>query len=716
MSSGDAFFNNLSMRQGFFGGAQEPMQRMDFNFGDAGLGGPFGHPLAPMIMQPLINSMFGHGGMMPAQFSPQQSFYDQQRAKSYMQARQAAMSTASQADRETYVGMLRGMAQAQGTPWGLEQQRSANVMAGDLAYMAPMLAQAMPETFDALHGTRGSATVMASFLHRGGLTAVDSATGRTGVSGASAGVLAAEMHRRFFGADADLAGWRGLSAGRAGALYDELQTRGLMGMSIGARTGDEQLASLTSSVTSRQDAVQLLRAQDPAKYATLGTGPGGAGGADVTDAIKNLKDTNSTQYDALLRQFDANQIGNRLKSMSGAVAAMREIFGDMGHPNAPMSQLIEGLNKLTQGGLATMSPGQLEQTVRTTQVIARTSGMGMQAFQALASQGAAEAQQMGLDPRFGLTSAQSAAEFGAAFGQVGRGDVAAWGRVDREKLTVMDAQLRRQAAASPMANRLGAIMRIYETMGPEALAGTPLAAVAEAIKRGDNEFEYKGKTESLNFDEARYRQITGASHVTGAAANDYLRSNAATQEQIDRYGIADITRRAQPAEARQMMVQHFRESVVGQLSASGVTGDRARNITTVASAAQAQALSTMPVDVRSNDAARNQYLVDATRAALKSQLGMSDAEIETAFPKAQFATMVAGGVGRIQERIRTDIRYQDYQSLHGYLDSQSEAVEARRRDHRSGEPGRGGRRQGAGRTEHSRAAGPDHGSDPEPER
>ena len=98
---------------------RSPSSGIDFNFADAGMGGAFAHALAPMIIQPLINSFFGHGGIMPAQFSPQQGFYDQWRAKQYWQARQAAMATASQADRETYVQMIRGIAQMRGTPVGL---------------------------------------------------------------------------------------------------------------------------------------------------------------------------------------------------------------------------------------------------------------------------------------------------------------------------------------------------------------------------------------------------------------------------------------------------------------------------------------------------------------------------------------------------------------------------------------------------------------------
>ena len=214
MSTGFEYptLDQIASYRGLYGGAREPRPPMDFNFGG---GGGIMSLLAPFI-QPMINQIFGQGGIMPAQFSPSQSLYDQFQGKEYAAARSAAMQTASAADRETYVRMIKGIADAKHTQWGLEQQRSANIMAGDLAYMAPIMAQTFPEIFDEAHGTRGSATVMASFLHRAGRTAIDPVTGYTGMSGDSAGVLAAEMHKRFFGANADLSGWRGMRAGAAG--------------------------------------------------------------------------------------------------------------------------------------------------------------------------------------------------------------------------------------------------------------------------------------------------------------------------------------------------------------------------------------------------------------------------------------------------------------------------------------------------------------------
>jgi hypothetical protein len=176
----DAFLDWLPAARGLYGAGAEPRNVPDINFGGmGGLGGYFNNPLAVMGIQTGLNWAFGQTGLMPGP-GLGRNLYDQYQDKAYWAARRTALTQASEADRATYVQMMRGIASMRGTPWGLEQQRAANVISGDVALMAPVLAQMMPEVFDALHGTRGSATVLAQFLHRGGRAAVDPITGPAG--------------------------------------------------------------------------------------------------------------------------------------------------------------------------------------------------------------------------------------------------------------------------------------------------------------------------------------------------------------------------------------------------------------------------------------------------------------------------------------------------------------------------------------------------------
>lgn len=695
----DALFAEFATRRGLFGGAREPIQRLDFNFAEAGLGGAFSNPLVVMGLQGVLNSAFGGVGIMPAQFQPMQNLFDQYQDRAYWEARRVALAHGAQADRETYVQMLRGIAQMQGTPWGLEQQRAANVMAGDVAFMAPILAQTMPELFDALHGTRGSATVMASFLHRGGRYAVDPLTGRTGLSGEAAGALAGEMHARFFAPGADLSAWRGLSAGRAGMLYDELQTRGLMGLSLGAMTPAEQAQALTGTPEARRDALRRIRDEDPDRFARM-RDAAGVGGLPADDQVRRLAETEGvaerairdiqaadpTRFNSLVQGFQAQQVANRLRNMAGAVSAMRDIFGDMGRPNAPMTELLEGINALTQGGLATMAPAELERMVRTTHALAEGSGMGLQAAMGLMAQGAGVADQLGLDRTFAVTAGQGAMAFGAAFAQVGEGDRAAWGRGTVDELTLLDQQLRLRADASPMANRLGAAMRFVEAQeAAGAEVRGPLRAMAEAVRGHRAAFtNERGEAESLNLTEGRWMDIMEASGADRATSMLMLRSEAAQQEAIHRYDIGSIVRPSMRDDARAMVAEGFQESAAGALAAAGVEGDRAVELAEAVAQGQARATLDMNVETRTDAARRNEYLAAAGRTALVGQLragGMAEAEAEAEadriMPTGRAVAAAEAGFGRIEDRIHEDEAWRGYRSTQVFLDLMDERVQAR---------------------------------------
>jgi hypothetical protein len=246
-----------------------------------------------------------------------------------------------------------------------------------------------------------------------------------------------------------------------------------------------------------------------------------------------------------------------LRDMSGAVGAMREIFGDMGRPNAPMAQLLEGLNMLTQGGLASMNPAELERVVRTTRVLSRETGMGMSAMIGLTAQAADQADHMGLNRAFAIQAVQGAAAFGGAFGQVGRGDLPAWGRVDRTQLTIMDQQLRLQAAGSRVANQLGATMRLVEA---QEAAGLPIAPGLQQLARAVREMRTDfapdpaapGQRRSFLMQQEEWMAFMRQQGVAPETARQLLLAREANQPQIARYGIGNIARELQPVDARML--------------------------------------------------------------------------------------------------------------------------------------------------------------------
>jgi len=422
-----------------------------------GVNGPEGMMLN-MVLQPMLGKFLGDK-FMSAQFLPMGNLYNQYRDKALFAAQQDAMRRGSEADQQTYIDMFAGMAQLAGTPFGVRERRAATTLAGDMSRIMPMIAPMAPEMFDRLHGSRGSALIMAQQMNLGGRYQMDPVTGRTGLTGDSVAQLTKRVYDQLYGPDADVREMKGLGAGRAGQLYDEMSRRGLMG------SGLSRDASLDRIATAQKTTVEELRKLD------------------------------NPTLDAKLRQFEADRIADKLKNMAGAVAAMQDIFGEMGQPDAPMSMLMNGLQMLTQNGMQTMSPEQVERMVRTTSNLARAGGMDMTAMMQLVATAAQRGDQLGLDRRFAATSAQGAAAFSTAYGNMA-GGMRRWGMADKDKAAALAVQLETNAAASPIAQQLATVVRLQEEFGGFK-DGTEAKAIYEAINRGDTEYVFNGAKKSV---------------------------------------------------------------------------------------------------------------------------------------------------------------------------------------------------------------------------
>jgi hypothetical protein len=586
------------------------------------------NPLLGILAQMLASPFTGGG--MPTQFMPMQNVFDQWRVKDFWNQRNQAVQMARGADEQTYIQMIRGIAQMTGTRMGLEEERLASGVARDIGGLMPFMVQFAPDLADQLHGSRGSAMVMAHYLSQGGRYAVDPVTGRIGMSGESAGFMAREIQSRFFGPGADITSWRGLSGGQVGQLYDEMQTRGLMGRSIGTYSNEEQNRLMADSEKKPIETIEQLRRDSP------------------------------TEFDANLRMFDVRRNTDRLKSMAGVVSAMRDIFGDMGRPNAPMKEIIEGLNMLTQGGLATMAPGEMERIVRTTQSLATQTGMGIQAMTGLTAQGAALASQIGLDRVFAVTATQGAAAFGAAFRDVGRGDISAWGRKSLEEITMRDQELRLRGANSTVGNQIGATMRLAEERGFKE--GSPLAALADAIRNGQTEFvnPITGEKMSVDMDNAKWMALAEQSGLDPRTANSVLMDKYSNQEYTFKFGGSDIVRQLQGRDIQRLIAQEMNAGLVGAATAAGASTEDARNAAGAVSPLVAKTLQEMSAEDRRVAGRRNKILADKIKTSF--------AERGITITDQQALDAAITGWGDFEQRIRQDPAYKWADSAQNMLD------------------------------------------------
>lgn len=573
-----AMFGRTSM----FSGDQGPMYTGPFNV-DMGQFGSIFQIMLPQIMQMLMG-----GEHAPFQYQPMQNILDQMDANKFVAGNREAMQIASRRDTGTIESMLGGVTQMMtGKPLTDIQEARNYRIAGGVSQFMPLLTQILgPDLIDQLHGTRGSATVMAQQLHHALRTSLDPITGLPGYSGQSAGRVTQDTFENLFGKGADIGMMRGMSAGQAGILMNELQARGLMGKPLGALPIDERRAALPKTMA--EDQINRLAEQIPEIKKIMDEG-GTPTDAMLDKARGTIRTTHKQLTDPtvkltdkdieampgaqeIIRSGDATRIGNRLKNLSGAVKAMRDIFGDMGNPNAPMLEILNGLEALTQGGLATMSASQMEMMVLKTHKITNQTGVSLQGMLGMAAQNAGLADQLGLDRSFAVTAAQHGATFGAAAGDNLRLDIPAWGAPDKERLTLADQQLMLHGAASPLANQLNAVLRMSDTGMANPAKNSELASVIDAIKRGQSTYEFDGRKNGVVMPHASMVNLLKRDAGVGETeAYSLMMDTFGNQEYGRKYDTPNMVRKIQTDETvRRMLTPVLGNRIRGAVQDQGI--------------------------------------------------------------------------------------------------------------------------------------------------
>lgn len=514
--------------------------------------------LLQMLMPQLLSGFMRQYGMQPSEFLPTQNYYDQLAAQTYHQQQQLAMTRASKQDLASLQRTLAGAVRmTTGQPLTREQQTQTFQMAADVQSFLPMLSMLLgPETADQLMGSRGSAMQMAQSLQRSLRTTRDPATGTFGVSGRSAGLMAEEIFSQLYGTEQRALEMQGISAGTAGRMFEELSTRGLLPTGadyltpeqrledIGRRVFDEeqQRRMAEAMLTSRgkpinEDTIAFARGEIATTQKKIGQAFQSGDKLDLS-ALTDMAGT-----EEMLSTAEAARLSQKLKNMVGAVNAMRDIFGDAGRPNAPMRELINGLDALTQGGLASMSPGRVEQMVRMTRNLADSSGLGMQGIVGLTAQGAQLTDKLNLDRSLAVTATQSSTAFSSAFRDTTRGDLPAFGALDAEKAMLLDQQLRVQAQASTAGSVMGTMVRLEQEGFLQR--DSEAAAAARALRAGSTTYEFGGKQQRVPVSEPQFRALMARSGVDAQFAQTMLEDRFGSQEYIRDFGLGDLAREMQ---------------------------------------------------------------------------------------------------------------------------------------------------------------------------
>lgn len=532
----------------------EPQRRFGFEgtvLAEPGLLGILG-----MFAQPYLSRMMGQIGMTPTGLVPDQNVYDTLLHQRFTRMQMEAVRTAAAADHASYMRTFRGIAALFGTPWGAAQRQGAGTLADAVTTFAPTLVDMAPDFLEQLGGARGSAAVLARRMIDAGRYRMDPVSGRFGMTGESTGRVAMDLYQQLYDRQ-DLRDLQGVTAGQLGGLFDTMVSRGLVAAS--------------APTTRLQDVRSML--QDPALAGRA------LQSANLPDRLVNrVQDLSAAQLDRLaatpeiagqLRTMDTSRISRSLQNYIGVVAAMRDIFGDLGRPNAPMQELINGLEALTLGGLAQFDPRRLATTARTTYGLARLTGVPLDAALLMQQQAAVRANQLGIEPVFGVQAMQGALAFGGAYNASGMAANTFWGALNPDQLRQLDQNLRTQASASPMANRLAVLMRMRESLQ----AGSTAAAAAAALQiPGATDFldPATGRRRSFNFGSDEFvRMLTqGAPGLGAADVHQLLGQTGVNREFAAQFGaIQEVTRRAQgPEQLFPFVTGRIQESLTSRLA------------------------------------------------------------------------------------------------------------------------------------------------------
>ena len=544
----------------------------------------FGNPLLDMFGNMAAEPLFNALGMQPGEFFPTRNVHDQQMARNYKRQAGIASAHAARVDRQGMLQVFAGLHQSMTgrAPTAAEQTYMNSF--GDLYETAvPMAAGMFPDTMDAMLGSRGSASVAASRYMQAGQIIRDPITGQIGMSGQSVGAMAGMMANRFFGSNSDLSKWNGFGQGRAALLYEGLAARGMVpetraedafsiaGTKPGSRESSQALlerlgsmdpAALDSFAGAVRDKVKA-RGGDTRPTGNMAAGLGSRGqpasAADrarflaennFDDVSKVMEDLGKDPANPLAQKFahasSTAAVAKKLQDMTGAIAAVRDLFSANGHGNAPMPELMAGLDALTQGGMATGDNDRLQRDVRRMHSLGNLTGITVDAQAGLHTRGAQLADSLGISRDTVAATTNEAILRGDAYGR--NGGIIGRGAMSKEQMTVVQQQLGMQANQSGAANNLGVIMRAAEVMENAGTSLPPqMRAIVAAIKdpdkaKGKYVDPVTGETRSLNITQDQATNIiTAGGTMSRATAQAMVGQRDANAEYGTKHDIGTRT-------------------------------------------------------------------------------------------------------------------------------------------------------------------------------
>jgi len=493
----DSYYNDPRWSS-LYGYVPPPRGPGMFGMDGGGGSGMFGGAMQSLM--PMVAEMFrGQLGGFGFNFGSDMNIAASEYARQFVQQLNQARSAGAVADTSQVNDLLRGMAVMIGhepigkTAWGQVMFNPATEMAmgrmaSDASAMLPILASMFPDTVDKFF-PRGSMTVASTSFVNAGRFIVDPATGDSIANDPQYGV-------RVLGSllDRGPKATAGLGAGRLGQLFEQLTAQGFVS------SGNELGALVKTGVLTGDQA----------------------------------------------RGIQADRITSQIENYSQVVAAINDIFAESGRPNAPMAELIRGLQTLTQGGMGSYNASDLARIVRTTQGAAQLSGMGFEQLVQMSVASGAALQRYGAHAAYAAPVATYTAAVGAAYANAGFGGPSMEG-MGRDAFTRAYADSLAAGMGSEQMNLFGALAQQAKYAAP----GSALAAVGDALRSGKTTVNVPGVGEVnlLNASTETLQKLFSASGLDPTALLTQLSARNQNKGAFSPDTAMALTRAAQSSEA-----------------------------------------------------------------------------------------------------------------------------------------------------------------------
>lgn len=517
----------------------------------------FGY-LANMYGPMLVEGLAGPDAFLAHQ-TPSQALSDQYMAARYQRQSVQSISAANTRGNEQVANKILGINSLLNGGQPITQLDRENANVGAAVVNNPLFKQfgaAMigAENLEGLmFGRRGDPTALAAAVNRMGYYRQD-ATGNRRMSAESQQQFSAEMYENMFGEGANINEMRGFGAVAAGTIAEDLFQRGMLPKSMGAMSAADRVKLISQSKRDDKTVSRLaeefghrdLMARDE-DYANATAEEQKIMLADKLDTYKGRLNKTFTEidkyragdpraksaeeieqmdsYGVVANAVDAQRTSKTVKEYTGAIASIREIFGDSGRSNAPIQELIAALEQLSGGSMMNMSPGKMQQLTSGLRLAARETGRDLSAVAAGMEQSMAIGKQYGLNASTIFAGEAERLHTAQAFKDAGVYEKQAFGKLNAGQLEERQRDRSLRGDKSGVGRMLATMNRLVSE-NPEMFKGTKMEAAMQAYQRGETTFEYDGKKVNL-------AEMAGREGVAGLRA--MAQESGAEQSQIFAY-------------------------------------------------------------------------------------------------------------------------------------------------------------------------------------